>query len=90
MNEKQEKLLQRCKEIFGGWLQNDFENDCKRIITDFNLEETDKCYYDAYPIVAAILLDCSVSILNGSSYESKRKEQKRLAHKYMNKSIKML
>ncbi len=76
-------ILCRCNIVLNGWVTNDFSKCCSDIIEQHNIKDVHGNYRDAYPIVAAVLLDAATQMLNGSSYLSTNHEQKRLAHKFM-------
>lgn len=90
MTNEQEKILERCKDIFQNWLVRDFEKDCRSIIEKYNVQNVYDNYRDAYPIFAAILMDNAADALFGSLNEETIRQQKRAAHKYMKYNHKKL
>ena len=90
MTDEQEKILERCKDVFQTWVARDFESDCTKIIEKNNVQNVNDNYLDAYPIVAAILMDNAADALNSSFSDTVRRKQKRLAHKYMKYRVKSL
>ena len=83
LNEEQLRILNRCNIIYEEWLHKDFNAECVRIIQNYDVKEVHQNYRDAYPIVAAVILDVASQIFSGNSYERVKREQKRLAHKFM-------
>lgn len=90
MTNEQEKILERCKDIFQNWLVKDFKKYCTRIIEHYNVQNVHDNYLDAYPIFAAVLMDNAVDALFGSHNEETILQQKREAHKYMKYNYKKL
>ena len=79
-----EDLRKRVLDIKKGWLDQDFEENLDRILNSglVDFEKSSPDYKPAYPILAAILEDCTNSCLYGSSYEKIRKEAVRLKNLY--------
>lgn len=81
LTQEQKNILTRCKTVFKNWVKDDFEKECKRILINYDVKEINGNFADAYPIVAAVLLDNCVSMIGGYP------KQKRLAHQYMQKYL---
>lgn len=83
MTSEQEKILERCNDIFQNWVVKDFEKECRTIIEDYNVQNVNDNYLDAYPIFAAVLMNNAADAILGSHDEETINKQRRAAHKYM-------
>ena len=79
-----EELRERVLDVKKGWLDQDFEKNLDRILNSglVDFEKSSPNYKPAFPILAAILEDCTDSCLYGSSYEETKKKAVRLKNLY--------